>query len=193
MIAFYPPKQGRMHEACGAGAYFFAFALATGVGGTVIWVHEAWMRERINPSGFARFVSPDQVLTVLAKDQTELLAASEEALRSGAVKLVVLEVTKPLDLTTGRRLQLAARDGKTTALAIIPSNMGSNTAETRWHCQPVFNPQETSRDSTLQHWQLIKNKSGTLGSWYVRWNEKTHRVTVVPSACERAGSAGMRA
>lgn len=184
MIAFFPPRQNRMHEVCGAGASFFAFVLAARMKGSIIWLREAWTRDRINPFGFVSFVSPDRVLTVLTKDQLELLAASEEALRSGAVRLVVMEMSKPLDLTMGRRLQLAARDGEATALAIIPPDMGSNAAETRWYCQPVFNAQERIGDSTLQYWQLIKNKSGTLGSWHVQWNQEAHYISVVSPPCE---------
>ena len=36
---------------------------------------------------------------------------AEEALRDSAVALVLLEVTRPLDLREGRRLQLAAKTG----------------------------------------------------------------------------------
>lgn len=149
-----------------------------------MWVREAWRSDSINPQGAAAFVNPDDLLVARAKDQTELLAVAEEALRSGAVDLVVLEVSKAVDLTAGRRLQLAAETGKATALAIIPEGMGSNAAESRWHCTPVFDPE----DSTLQRWQLIKNKSGTLGDWNVRWDAEARRVIVVSQAGQRPGS-----
>ncbi|WP_178390791.1 hypothetical protein [Rhodovulum sulfidophilum] len=61
---------------------------------------------------------------------------TEEARRSGTVPLVVTELTKPLGLTPGRRLQLAARDGNATALSIIAEGAGSNAAETRWGNPP---------------------------------------------------------
>lgn len=140
-----------------------------------MWVREGWDATQINPNGFAEFIDPSELTVCSTKDQTQTLAVAEEALRSGAVSLVVMAVSKPLGLTEGRRLQLAARDGKSTGLAIIPEGMGTNAAETRWHCAPVFGPE----DSTLQKWRLIKNKSGTLGVWYVRWDPTSRRIIVV--------------
>ncbi|MFA3918434.1 ImuA family protein [Ruegeria hyattellae] len=185
-IPYYPPKKHRTHEACGAGAVFFALVLAARLDGPVIWVREAWQAAQLTPSGFHPILDPAHLLIASARDQTDALAVTEEALRSGAVSLVVTELSKPLDLTAGRRLQLAARDGKATALALIPDGMGSNAAETRWSCAPVFDPQ----DSTRQRWELIKNKSGTLGVWDVRWDHSARRIAVVPPVGQRPGSAG---
>ena len=172
---FFPPAKARTHEVCGAGAYVFAFALAARLGKSVMWVRESWEASHINPNGFSEFVSPSQLTVCNAGNQIETLAVAEEALRSGAVSLLVMQLTKPLGLTEGRRLQLAARDGKSTGLAIISEDMGSNAAETRWRCTPVFDP----RDSTLQRWELKKNKSGTLGIWHVRWDRASRCLSVV--------------
>lgn len=177
-MPWFPPKKGRAHEVCGPGAYFFAFALAAQMGGQVLWIREAWQSDQLNPVGFHGVFNPHNLLIALAKNQTEVLAVAEEALRSGAIKLVVMELSKPLGLTQGRRLQLSARDGDATALAIISEGMGSNAAETRWSCAPVFDPS----DSTRQCWKLIKNKSGTLGIWHVRWDAKARCVIMVPPA-----------
>ncbi|WP_338048692.1 hypothetical protein [Phaeobacter porticola] len=149
-----------------------------------MWVREAWDPTQINPNGFAAFIAPSDLTLCNTKDQTQTLAVAEEALRSGAVSLVVVLLNKPLGLTEGRRLQLAARDGKSTGLAIIPEGMGSNAAETRWRCTPVFDPKHSPWDSTLQKWELIKNKSGTLGVWYVRWDPTSRRLIVVPPTGE---------
>lgn len=181
----FPPRRSRSHEACGAGAVFFAFALGAQAGGHVMWVRQGWRAELIDPSGAAAIVDPANLLLANAKDQTDALAASEEALRSGAVRLVVTELGRPLGLKAGRRLQLAAEAGGATGLCLLPEGMGSNAAETRWHCQPVFAP----GDSTLQRWELIKNKSGTLGAWHVRWDRAARRLRVVCPAGERPGSA----
>lgn len=155
----------------------FAFALAARLGGHAMWIRENWDNTQINPTGFADFVQPSALTVCNTTKQSETLAVAEEALRSGAVPLVVMSLNKPLGLTEGRRLQLAARDGKSTGLAIIPEGMGSNAAETRWRCTPMFAP----RDSTPQQWELIKNKSGTLGIWHVRWDAASRRLTMVSS------------
>lgn len=185
-LPHFPLRVGRAHEVCGPGALFFAFVSAGISGGSVLWVREGWQGEHINPQGYAAYCDPDKVLLASGKDQTEILAVMEEALRSGAVSFVVAEIGKPLGLIAGRRLQLAAEAGKTAGLCIIPEGMGSNAAETRWHCQPVFDPS----DSTLQRWKLIKNKSGTLSAWDVRWDAEARRITVVSETAQRPGSKG---
>lgn len=177
-VPFSPPATSRTHEVCGAGAYVFAFALAARLASHTMWVRENWDSTQINPTGFSDFVEPAALTVCNTKNQSETLAVAEEALRSGAVSLVAMSLNRPLGLTEGRRLQLAARDGVSTGLAIIPEGMGSNAAETRWRCTPVFTP----KDSTLQRWELIKNKSGTLGVWHVRWDTASRRLTMVSSA-----------
>lgn len=177
-LRFFPPANARTHEVCGAGAFVFTFALAARLGGEILWVRKAWETVQPNPNGFADFINPASVIICNAKDQREVLAVAEEALRSGAVTFVVMTLSQPIGLTEGRRLQLAARDGKSTGLAIIPEEMGSNAAETRWRCNSVFDP----KDSTLQKWELIKNKSGTLGVWHVRWDTASRRLIMVSPA-----------
>ncbi len=145
-----------------------------------MWVREEWEPIQINPNGVAGFMAPSELIVCKTKDQTQTLAVAEEALRDGAIPLVVMTLNKRLGLTEGRRLQLAALDGKSTGRAIIPEGMGSNAAETRWRCAPVFAP----KDSTLQKWELIKNKSGTLGVWHVRWEPTSRRLIMVSPAGE---------
>ncbi|NIZ13802.1 ImuA family protein [Phaeobacter sp. HF9A] len=172
----FPLTPGRAHEACGSGATTFAFALAAQLNRDVLWVQEAWEPTQINPQGLADFIDPARLLMCNAANQTEVLAVSEEGLRSATVALVVSWLNKPLGLTEGRRLQLAARAGKSVSLALIPEGMGSNAAETRWRCTPAFDP-NAAETAPLHHWELIKNKSGALGNWQVRWDKTTRRLT----------------
>jgi len=171
----FPLKHGRMHEVCGPNAVPFAFAFAGQVQSTVMWVAEEWHSSIINPVGFSIYLEPQNLLMAKVKSQDEGLAVAEESLRSGAVSLTVIELTKPLSFTAGRRLQLAAETGNCTGICIIPEGMGNNAAESRWRCLPIFDPQ----DSTLQRWEIIKNKSGTCAGWNVRWDAETRRIIVV--------------
>ncbi len=189
-------KPGRVHEAGGAGAPMFAAILAGRLGGTVLWIAEGWRRDTLNPVAFGQFADPAQLLLASVTDQTEALAVTEEALRSGAAALVVADLAggdtrRPLSLTAGRRLQLAAEAGRATGLCLIAEGMGSNAAETRWQCDPVFDAVSGRDDSTLQRWQLTKNKEGTTGAWHVRWDAQTHRLDVVSPVAERPSSAGL--
>lgn len=183
----FPLRDSRVHEACGPGAPGFAAICAARRPGEVLWVVEDWQPESLNPVALSLFFDPARLLLARCRDQTEGLAVAEEAMRDGALALVVIVLSQPLTLTTGRRLQLAAKAGATTGLCLIPEGMGSNAAETRWHCAPIFDA-EVPPDSTLQCWKLIKNKSGTLGAWHVRWDTAARRLHVVSPVAQRPGS-----
>ncbi len=176
----FPLRSARAHEVCGAGAYVFASIVCSMSGGQALWISPTHQQEYLHPEGVAQFCEPGKFVYASGKTQTDVLWMAEEALRSGAVKVVVTQLTKPVDLTAGRRLQLAAEAGKTLGVFLIPEGMGSNAAETRWRCSPHFD----AKDSTLHRWQLIKNKSGTLGDWVVRWDEQARRVIVVSKVIE---------
>ncbi len=184
----FPLKRDRVHEVQGAGATSFAAIAATQREGALVWCLEAWRSETLNPQGLAGFLDPARVLIAKARDHKELLAIAEESLRDGAVSLVVMELGKPLDLTAGRRLQLAAKTGHSTGLCLIAQGHGSNAAETRWYCGPEpgseISAQGHAQDWTRQRWSLIKNKSGILGAWNVRWDWSTRRLRLVSAARE---------
>jgi protein ImuA len=182
----FPLSPSRIHEVCGPGAAAFA-VLAARMLPPVLWVREAWLPETLNPLGLAPLLDPAEVLLARTDSQADSLAVAEEALRDGAVGFVAVEITRPLNLREGRRLQLAAGAGRTTGLCLIPEGMGSNAAETRWRCSPVFDA--AGSDSTLMRWELIKNKSGTLGAWHVRWDSASHRLDVVSAVAGRPGIA----
>ncbi|CTQ61435.1 ImuA family protein [Roseibium album] len=190
----FPLKRARAHEVCGESCLVFAAIMAGQATGPVVWVSERW-RPVVNPEGLAPFCDPGRLLVTRADSQLNVLASAETALRSGAVGLVVAEIAGPIGLTEGRRLQLAAETGGTTALLLIPEGGGSNAAETRWHCTgfpipavpsqhglPQHDPRENDHDSTRWRWSLIKNKIGTLSEWVVRWDAAARRVIVVSEA-----------
>jgi protein ImuA len=171
----FPLRRARAHEVTGPAAVTFAvIALCMG-GSSGLWVREGWRSKQLHADGLAAFCDPGGLIFATGKDQRDVLAVAEEALRSGAVPMVVAELTGPLSLTAGRRLQLAAEAGQATGIFILPEGMGSNAAETRWRCIPLFDPE----DSTLQSWELIKNKSGTIGAWTILWDAQARRVIVV--------------
>lgn len=182
----FPLRSSRVHEVFGPGATAFAAVTVARTQGIALWVREAWLPDTLNPLGFAPFFDPSRLLLARPASQADSLAVAEEALKDGAIPLVVIESTRQLDLREGRRLQLAAKAGGSSGLCIIPEGLGSNAAETRWRAAPVF---EAGReDSTLMRWEITKNKSGTLGAWNVRWDSETRRLHVVSPAGQRPGS-----
>ncbi|MBO6508070.1 ImuA family protein [Roseibium sp.] len=187
--SIFPLKQARAHEVCGDAGLAFAAINAGLARGTVVWVSESW-RPPVNPEGLLPYCDPGKLLVTRADSQLNVLASMETALRSGAAKLVIAEISGSIGLTEGRRLQLAAEAGGTTAMLLIPDGAGSNAAETRWRCSGAQVPRDTRQnhprqighDSTHWRWSLIKNKTGTLSDWVVRWDAAAHRVIVVSEA-----------
>lgn len=176
----FPLKPARAHEAQGPGAPFFALAACAVQPKPCLWISERWQAESLNPHGIAPLLDPARLLLAHTPSQLESLAAAEEALRSNAFGVVVTRLSAPLTLFTGRRLSLAAQTGQTLGVFLIPEGAGSPAAETRWHCTPHF----SASDSTLHHWQLIKNKSGTLTEGVTCWDEQARGISVVSEAPE---------
>lgn len=178
----------RMHEAGGRGRRTFALFQATRHPGTVVWILPGHAPELPMLRGLPLGLG-ERLHLLRPAGETDLLWCVEEALRAAPVALVIAEPEKPLSLTAGRRLQLAAEAGRTTGLMLIREGGGSNACETRWLCDPMAGPP----DSTLHRWEINKNKSGTLGSWVVNWNGASTAVHMVSPAGERhqpAGTAG---
>lgn len=171
----------RVHEAEGAGRRIFAMLQVADLAGPVVWVMPAHQPEQPMLWGLPRGLA-ERLHLVRTRSEVDLLWATEEALRSPIVSAVISEPEKPLSLTAGRRLQLAAEAGRTLGLLLIRREQGSNAAETRWHCTPLATP---AADSTLHRWSLIKNKKGTLGDWTLNWDGTTVAFHLASEARER--------
>ena len=182
-ITAFPLRPSRVHEVCGPLSAGFALVSAAQAK-QVLWIHEGWRSDMIGVAGLAACLDTSRLLFAVTASQTETLAVAEEALRDGSVELIIMDLTAPIGLTAGRRLQLAAQAGQTTGLCLIPEEMGSPAAETRWRCSALPDPGPPTEDSTLQRWELIRNKSGTNGAWHVRWSRSAGRLIVVSSAGE---------
>lgn len=179
----------RVHEAEGHGRRAFALFQAARHPGPLIWVLPAHAPELPLPAGLPKGVA-ERLYLLRPTSETDVLWSVEEALRAAPVGLVIAEPEKPLSLTTGRRLQLAAEAGRTTGLMLIRQDSGSNATETRWSCNPQAT---TAADSTLHHWSLNKNKKGTTGGWIVNWNGAStafHLVSTTGERCQPASAPG---
>jgi protein ImuA len=171
----------RVHEAEGRGRRAFALFQAVRHIGPLVWILPSHAPGLPMLRGLPRGVG-ERLHLLRPSGETDLLWCVEEALRAAPVSLVVAEPEKPLSLTAGRRLQLAAEAGRTTGLLLIREGAGSNATETRWTCEPMAS---TAADSTLHRWGLIKNKKGTLRSWALNWNGTSAAVHMVSAAGER--------
>lgn len=166
-----------MHEAEGAGRRVFALYQALHHPGPLFWVQRGHERGLPFLWGLPPGVG-DRLYLIHAAAEADLLWAVEETLRSPAVGLVVAEPQEPLSLTAGRRLQLAAEAGRTTAIMLIRQGAGCNASETRWHCCPLPSP----RGQVLHEWRLLRDKRGTPRSWVLDWDGRRRSVAILSEA-----------
>lgn len=111
--------RGRLHQATGPARRVLAAMIAGAAQpeGPVLWLHPAWQRAQLYPLGLKRFADPGALIQVACPRAADVPWAAEEALRSGAVALVVAELPVLPDLRQVRRLHLAAAEGVARAAA----------------------------------------------------------------------------
>jgi protein ImuA len=139
-------RRGRLHELCGPSRLMLAAGVMARSEGPVVWIRPGWWPERLNAAGLQPLANPARLILVRADRDEAALWAAEEALRSGAAPLVVVEAAAPPGLTPVRRLHLAAgagaeaahRGGTSAPLGLIltPGQGGAPGVESRWHLAP---------------------------------------------------------
>ena len=121
-------------------------------------------------------LDPGRMLFVRTRDATSLLAAGEDALKSGALGAVVMSVwaaPKALNLTATRRLALAARESGTAAILVRSGAVDqAGAAETRWTVRAApSRPLEAGAPGRpVLTVRLDKNRTGANpGQWMMEW------------------------
>ncbi|RME16337.1 MAG: hypothetical protein D6801_05680 [Alphaproteobacteria bacterium] len=165
--------RARVHEAHGPARHLFALMAARADEGPVFWVAPRWQAGRLHGPGLAGLgVDPGRFVFIHADHPTDLLWTLEEALRAGAVPLVVGELPSPPGLTPMRRLQLAAEAGAERGapplgLVLTPEG-GAAGAESRWHMEPAHRPdargwtltRERARTEPPASWKVVPEGTG---------------------------------
>lgn len=134
--------RARAHEATGPARRVFAMMLAARMTGPVLWLHPGWDAEHLMADGLRDWMEPGRLILGRGRTAAEMLWAAEEALRTGLVPLVVVELPVVPSLTPVRRLHLAAeagagRGGAPLALLLSPGSGGAAGIETRWRVDPL--------------------------------------------------------
>jgi len=169
--------KGRVHEFCGGARRTLAILLASKMQGRVLWIRAGWVPDLLNMDGVLSYIDPSRLTFVTCRRPEDILWSMEEALRSGAVPLVVTEVPGYPALTPIRRLHLAAetggQTGDCTPLGIIltPSltgqDGGAQGVETRWS----LTPQD-------RHWHLARLRARTapIAKWHLNHDHTLHPI-----------------
>ncbi len=176
--------RARAHEATGPGRSVLALAAAGCATGPVLWLQPGWTAERLMGDGIRSFLDPGRLVIGRARTAPELLWAAEEALRTGLVPLVVVDLPGPPGLTAVRRLHLAAEAGAEQAAAPIallltPGSGGAPGIETRWHMAPAPG---WARDG-IPRWRLTRARARMAPeeTWEVRLERGRMRLALPPA------------
>src|SRR5215472_2380265 len=163
-----------------AAAGFTAFLLgrlvkeAEGGGRGVLWASLG--EGDLYPPALAAFgLDPGAVILLSAPSPAELLWAMEEALRSPALAGVVGEIDR-LDLTAGRRLQLAAAAGGGVGFLLLRADRPAaavSAAALRWRVG--------AGPDRAWHVELLRRRGGRPGAWILERSADAESLQVLES------------
>lgn len=198
-----------LHEVAGetpslgddAAATLFTAGIAARAasGGIVLWVLS---RVDLFAPGLAQAgLSPERLMQVDARRDEDALAVMEESLRQGGLSAVVGEVSRA-DLTTTRRLQLAAEEGGTMGLLLRrwkrsgsdPLAVGS-AAATRWRigCAPSVPLPVPGVGRACWNVALVRQRAGDPHRWLLEGCDAQGRLAVPAEPRDRSASPAGRA
>ena len=164
-------------------------------------------RRDLYPPGLGVFgLQPDHLIIVRSRRAEDVPWAMEEALRSGCVGAVLGELPS-LDLTAGRRLQLAARRGGVTCLVLrgnalrlnggrlpegrlIGRRENPSPAVTRWRVaaapsQPNGGERWDEVRGACWRVELVRCRGAIPRRWLMEWNDETNCFALASLLAER--------
>ena len=141
------------------------------------------------------FGAPVLCLQAAPRRTADALWCVEEAIRSGAIDLVVAEVSD-LSFTASRRLLLASAQARTPALLVLPhSRRAATAAGARWRIAPLpsaqnpFDPKGLGRPrwrAVLERCRTAPDQAGR--AFDVEYDDETLRLGVVSGLVDRTAA-----
>ena len=203
-------------DAVTANAFALGLASRATQDRPLVWVFQDSARQEAGglhgPGLHELGLRPEGVLVVRVRDATALLAAGEEALRSGAVGAVLMSgwgEAKAITLTASRRLALAARAGGSTGFLVrAAAKSVPSAAETRWSVRAALSrgleAGAPGRPAFVA--SLIRSRQGAApAEWALEWDRENRafcepamlsgRLVSVPvfrSTSARGNATGLR-
>lgn len=201
---------GCWHEIAGAGvetevaaataAFCARLAALAAQGGEVVWA--ARRADLYAPGLLSCGLRAGGPVVVEAPDEAAVLAAVEDALGVEGVGAAVGEVGA-LDLTAGRRLQLACERRGATAFLLRRSpwgrkggartNEASSAAATRWRIEPAPSvPRDGEPGLGPPRWaaRLERCRGGRTGGWIFEADDDAFSLRVVAELADHATPSG---
>jgi protein ImuA len=134
-----------------------------------------------------------RLILIETRTDKDALWALEETLRSGAAATVAGVIAGGLDLTSSRRLNLAAAPQRTPLVVLRGAKAAAaSAAATRWRIAAA--PAARDRFGAFAHWRwrvaLERCRNGRTGEWLIEWNHVAHRFRVVEGLADRPPVAG---
>ncbi|WNO52431.1 ImuA family protein [Stakelama saccharophila] len=193
-----------LHEVAGAGpnygddaaASLFLAGIAARNAGSVLWIVRR--RDLFAPGLYQAGLAPERLIHAEARDDAELLAIMEDALRHRGLGAVVGE-PKRAGMTATRRLQLAAEGGRTLALMLRrPSRAGDDpfaqpsAAATRWRvgCLPSEPLPVAGIGRARWRLELVRQRGGAPFAIDVEACDETGRCALAAELVDRPDRAG---
>ncbi len=170
-------RRGRVHELCGPSRACLAGLVLGASEGVVIWISPGWLPERLYPPGLRDLADPGRIIFARARRPEDVLWAMEEALRSGAAPIVLVDLPAPPALTPVRRLHLACEAGAEVAhhrgrlpplaLLLTPQDGGAQGVESRW--QMTASPSGSTLMESRSAWVMrrLRARMAPPAAWEV--------------------------
>jgi protein ImuA len=200
---------GALHEIMGAGAdeedgavaAAFAAALLARLsrrhGGSVLWCLQS---DDLYAPGLAAYgLPPERLIVARCRDDTDILWAMEEGLRSAALAAVLGEVGT-LAPTAGRRLQLACEASGVTGFVLrrwrtagtaAAQRAAPSAAVTRWRvaAAPSRAIREPGIGIPLWRVELVRCRGGAPAAWLMEESDATGHVALAAELADRPAAA----
>lgn len=196
---------GALHEVAGGGngavhgaaAALFSAGIVARLKGPVLWC--LTRRDLFAPALAQAGLHPDRVVYAEVGDEKTVLACFEEGLRHGGLAGVVGEVAK-LSMTASRRLQLAAEQSGTLAIAIRrwrraadAADFGQPTASmTRWRVTALPSSPLPVPGVGRPRWliELIRARAGDCADFELEACDEAGRLALPAELADRSATAG---
>ena len=139
---------------------------------------------------------PSRLLMLCVANADDGLRAASDALTCQALGAVVIEISgqpKILDLTTSRRLTLAAAQKAVTVFLLrFAAKPSASTAETRWLVHGASSlHQDENWGQPVFKVELMRNRHGQTGEWIMEWNGD-ERIFKAPNTDNQTAKADHR-